>query len=450
MLGMGQRIDASPSPTEAVDISSSVSRPISSSLVWATWALFAGLTLMLIGGGLFATLIGVRSELDGFDTLQIGAISAAYYAGFLVGSRVTLAHLGSVGHIRVYAALASVLAASIVAAGLDANPRLWMGLRFVAGACFAGQYVVAESWLNELATNEIRGRLLAAYNVTTVIAYGLGQLWFTQLDPKAITGFAIAAIMISLAVAPVALSEDAAPPVLDEPEHMTLGELLRVAPTGMVTCTLVGLAHGAFLGLGAVYATREGLSLSEIGLFVSIPTLGVLLMTLPISAASDDIDRRAVGALAALTAAIAAAGLFVLEADSWQGLLCVAVIGGTTYPLYSIAGAYANDFLPPEKITAAASQLVMLYGVGAMIGPLVGSAAMRAVGTDGFVWMTVVCHIAIAGFLIVRMVQYREPLRTKRKRWSEVSIAGRIFYIPATVVGTGRRLRERQRSVPEA
>ncbi|HTH04815.1 MAG TPA: MFS transporter, partial [Ilumatobacteraceae bacterium] len=153
------------------------------SLVWATWSLFVGLFLLLMGGGMIATLIGVRAEYDGFADIQIGAIVAAYYAGFLVGSRITLSQLGTVGHIRVYAAFASVLAATIVAAGLKADPYIWMALRFAMGACFAGQYVVAESWLNELASNEIRGRILSWYNLTTVVAYGVGQFWFTRLDP---------------------------------------------------------------------------------------------------------------------------------------------------------------------------------------------------------------------------------------------------------------------------
>lgn len=416
--------------------------PVTTSIVWATWALFAGLALMLIGGGMVATLIGVRSELDGFADIQIGAITAAYYAGFLLGARVTLAQLGNVGHIRVYTALASVLAASIMAAGLKADPYVWMGLRFVAGACFAGQYVVAESWLNELASNANRGRILSWYNLTTIVAYGVGQFWFTRLDPLAITGFAIAAILISLAVAPVALSEEAAPPVVVQPEPMSLREMLHLAPTGMITCLMVGITHGAFLGLGAVYATKMGLTLFQIGVFVSIPTIGVILMSVPISAASDDIDRRAVGALAALTAAAAAAGLFFFAPNSWQGLLCVVVIGGTTYPLYSIAGAYANDWLPPERITAAAGQLVLLYGVGAFAGPLIGAALMGRIGPDGFVWMAIVCHIGIALFLMARMVQYREPFRAKP--WNEVALAGRIFYIPATVVGLGRRVRARR------
>jgi MFS family permease len=171
-------------------------------------------------------------------------------------------------------------------------------------------------------------------------------------------------------------------------------------------------------------------------------------MSVPISAASDDIDRRAVGALAALTAAVAATGLFFFEPDTWQGLVCVVVIGGTTYPLYSIAGAYANDWLPADRITAAAGQLILMYGLGAMIGPLIGSAAMHRLGTDGFVWMAVLCHLAIAAFLLVRLFRYRQPLRAKP--WGDVALAGRVFYVPVTVLGMGRRLLERRRDVLES
>jgi MFS family permease len=149
--------------------------------------------------------------------------------------------------------------------------------------------------------------------------------------------------------------------------------------------------------------------------------------------------------LAALTAAVAAAGLFFVEPDSWPGLACVIVIGGTTYPLYSIAGAYTNDWLPRELLTPAAGQLVLLYGVGAMLGPLIGSGLMRGIGVDGYVWMAVASHVAIAVFLIARMFQYREPLRAQPKPWNEVALAGRVFFIPATVVGMGRRLLERDR-----
>lgn len=424
--------------TIAADDSGSLG-PITHSLVWATWALFVGLGLMLTGAGLFATVIGVRAERAGFPTLTIGLVSAGYYLGFLVGSRVALRALGRVGHIRVYAALASVLAAVILGTGMYVEPWAWILLRVLSGACLAGQYVVAESWLNQLVTSENRARILSLYSLVTVVAYGVGQLGLTVFDPARLTAFGMAAIVISLAVAPVALSEEATPPMAAEPEHMSLRELLRIVPTGVVTSTLVGVAHGAFLGLAAVYASRAGMGKGEIGVFVAMPTLGSLLLQMPISSAADDIDRRAVGALAAATAAAGGIALLLVDPSSWLGYAAMAVIGGTTYPLYSIAGAYTNDWVPAATLTAVASQLVILFGAGAFAGPFLASIVMSAVGNDGFAWTIAGVHVVIAVFLVVRIFQWRAPLRAKP--WNEVALAGRVFVLPATVVGMGRRLR---------
>lgn len=421
--------------------------PLTHSLAWATWALFVGLGLMLSGAGLFATVIGIRSEVEGFPTLAIGLITAAYYLGFLLGSRITLAALGSVGHIRVYTALASILAASILFGGMVVSPVAWIAVRLVAGACLAGQYVVAESWLNQLVTNANRGRILSLYSMVTIVAYGVGQVSVGIIDPTTLTAFGIAAIVISLAVSPVALSEDAAPPIIAKTTHLPLRELFSIVPTGVVTSFLVGIAHGSFLGLAAVYATRAGLSRAETGVFVALPTVGSLLFQLPISAASDDIDRRAVGALAALTAACGGMLLVVVDTGGWASMAAMIVIGGTTFPLYSIAGAYTNDWVPVEKLTAAASQLVVLFGAGAFIGPFIASVVMRFVGNAGFAWTVVGVHAAISVFLLIRILQWRAPIRAKP--WNEVALAGRVFYLPATAVGMGRRIRETQnRRVP--
>jgi len=436
-----------PDPGPAEDGTGSVPGPLTHSLVWATWALFAGLGLMLAGAGLFATVVGVRAELAGFPTLTIGLVSAGYYLGFTLGSRLALTALGQVGHIRVFAALASILGAAILTTGMIVHPVAWIALRVVAGACLAGQYVVAESWLNQIVNNENRGRVLSIYSLTTVVAYGVGQLSIAVIDPTTLTAFGLATVLISLAVAPVALSEDAAPPMTTTPERMPLRELYSIVPTGVVTSLMVGLAHGSFLGLSAVYATRSGLDREAIALFIAMPTVGGLLVQVPISSASDDIDRRAVGALAALTAAGGALLLLVAGPDMWLGYVAMAVIGGTSYPLYSISGAYTNDWVPTAKLTAAASQLVIVYGVGAFVGPFLASIVMGSVGASGFVWTAMLVHATIGGYLVVRFLQHRSPLRAKP--WNEVALAGRVFVIPATVVGTGRRIvRPRNRRVP--
>ena len=414
---------------------------LTGSLAWATWALFVGLAAMLAGAGLFGTLVGVRGDLEGFPVSVNGLISAAYYAGFLLGSRVALKALGQVGHIRVYAALASILAATILAFGLIVSPPAWVAMRFLTGLCLAGQYVVAESWLNQLTGNENRGRLLAVYGLVTMGAFGLGQLMFGPVDPLALTGFGVAAILICLAVAPVALSEDAGPPAIAVPARMTLRELVRIVPTGVGTSLLVGVAHGGFLGLSALYAVRAGLDSGEIARFVAAPMIGGLILQWPIAAASDDIDRRAVGVVAATLAAAAGVLLLIAGPEGWAGLALMAAIGGNSYPLYSIAGAYTNDWVPASKITAAASQLVLLYGAGAMIGPIVTSLMMGAIGIDGFVWTVIVVHVAIAAFLTYRFFAYRVAFI--RRPWSDVSLAARPFFIPVTVVSMGRRLRAR-------
>lgn len=419
------------------------SGPVTTSLVWATWALFVGLGLLLSGAGLFATVVGVRVETDGFPTLAIGLIAAAYYLGFLVGSRLTLIALGTVGHIRVYAALASVLAAVILTAGMAVHPVAWLVLRLLAGACLAGQYVVAESWLNQLATNANRARILSIYTLVTVVAYGIGQISIGLVDPTTLTAFGIAAILISVAVTPVALSEDATPPILAVPARMPLRELMALVPTGVVTSVLVGIAHGGFIGLAAVYATRSGLSKTDIGLFVAMPTAGSLLLQVPISSASDAIDRRVVGAVTATAAAGAGLVLLVAGPDAWTGFAAMAALGGTTYPLYSIAGAYTNDWVPAEQLTAAASQLVVLYGAGAFAGPFLTSIVMDAVGVDGFVWATVATHAVIALYLAARVAQWRPAVRAKP--WNSIALETRVFQLPATAVGMGRRLRAPRR-----
>ena len=408
----------------------------------ATWGLFVGLALLLLAAGMFGTLLGVRSELIKLPTLVSSLISASYYIGFLVGSRVALSALGRVGHIRVYAALASLLSAAMLAVGLTESAPAWAWLRFVTGLCLAGQYVVAESWLNNLATNENRGRLLAIYAVVTSGAFGMGQVLLFAIDARVITGFAIASIITSLAVAPVALSEDAVAPMVAIREHISLRDLAKLVPTGVFSCLLVGMAHGALTGMAAIYATRVGLSTGRIGLFVAAPNIGGMLLHWPVSAASDDIDRRAVG-FAASVGAIGAAVLLLLgPSTSPIALLLIAILGGCSYPLYSIAAAYTNDWIEPEHVNAAASQLVTLYGLGAVVGPFVAAGMMIVVGPKGFFWAAIILHSLLATFFLYRLQAWRAPL--VKRPWSEVSLPARAFFVPATVVAMGRRYRSKR------
>ena len=405
------------------------------SILLATWGLFAGLTFLLVSAGIFSTLIGIRAELEQLPTLVSGGITTAYYAGFLLGSWYALRALKQVGHIRVYAALASLLSASTLVAGVFDSPIIWIIMRSSTGFCFAGLYVVAESWLNGLAKNHFRGRLLAVYNVVTIGAYGAGQLMVFNFDARSLSGYIFAAILASLAVVPVAVSEQAATPDTENHEHISLRELAKIVPTGFGTILFVGLAHGGLLGMAVIHATREGLSVGRVGVLIAVLQIGGMALTWPISSASDDIDRRIIGLLSSGAVIILAVLMLYQPVESIWTIVLLFAIGGFSFPLYAIAGAYTNDWVSPEQMGAAASQLVTLYGFGAMIGPLVAAPFLDIIGTQGFAWSIISLHALILLFLIYRIRAWHAPVTTKH--WDDVSFHGRAFFIPATIVSLG-------------
>jgi len=404
-------------------------------ILLSTWGLFTGLALLLVTAGVYSTLVGIRAELKNLPTLVSGGITTAYYAGFLLGSWYTLRALKQVGHIRVYAALASLLSASVLITGVYDSPIVWILMRSSTGFCFAGLYVVAESWLNGLATNTFRGRLLAVYNVVTIGAYGAGQLLVFNFDARTLTGFAFAAVVSSLAVIPVVMSEQAATPNVDNHTHITMRELARIVPTGAGTILLVGLAHGGMLGMAVIYATREGLSVGRVGILIAAINLGGMALTWPISSASDDLDRRIIGVLSSLAVIVLGLVMLTQTPSSWLTTALLFAIGGFSFPLYAVGGAYTNDWVSQEQMGAAASQLVTLYGFGAMIGPLVAAPFLDIIGTQGFAWSIISLHALILLFLIYRIRAWHAPVTTKH--WDDVSFHGRAFFIPATIVSLG-------------
>ena len=404
-------------------------------ILLSTWGLFTGLALLLVTAGVYSTLVGIRAELKQLPTLVSGGITTAYYAGFLLGSWYTLRALKQVGHIRVYAALASLLSASVLITGVYDSPIVWILMRSSTGFCFAGLYVVAESWLNGLATNTFRGRLLAVYNVVTIGAYGAGQLLVFNFDARTLTGFAFAAVVSSLAVIPVVMSEQAATPNVDNHTHITMRELAKIVPTGAGTILLVGLAHGGMLVMAVIYATREGLGVGRVGILIAAINLGGMALTWPISSASDDLDRRIIGVLSTLAVIVLGLVMLTQTPSSWFTTALLFAIGGFSFPLYAVGGAYTNDWVSQEQMGAAASQLVTLYGFGAMIGPLVAAPFLDIIGTQGFAWSIISLHALILLFLIYRIRAWHAPVTTKH--WDDVSFHGRAFFIPATIVSLG-------------
>lgn len=384
----------------------------------AAWGLFAALALLMVGNGLVGVLIGVRSELEGFDTTVTGLVMAAYFAGFLVGSRVTPGVMARVGHIRVFAGLSSLVAATALMHALVVSPITWVLFRLVFGFAMAGLYVVVESWLNDLVSNENRGRVMAVYMVVSMGGLGLGQLFVGLGDPIQPTMFIVAGALMTLAVAPISLSINDAP-YFELPPKARYRDLWRSAPLGVITAVGAGVANGALIAMASVYAVQIGLSTGRTGFFVAAAALGSVVLQWPVGHMSDVIGRRR--SILLVTFAAVAVGVVAPSLDP-EGLGLIAamfLLGGLSYPMYSLALSHVVDVLPPGQAVTGSVAVVFLTGVGSIFGPLSASIAMESVGPDGFFWAIAVVHLVIGVYGLAR-VAYRPVIDETREPWLPV------------------------------
>ena len=388
-------------------------------------ALLLGAAILLLGNGLLGILLPVRASLENFATTSIGLIASGYSAGFVVGCVVMPHVVQRVGHIRTFAVMAAIAASTVLVMALAVQPLMWIVLRMVSGVAFAGLYMVIESWLNEKASNTNRGQVFASYMVIQLAAITAGQMLLPLGEPAGFGLFAIAAIAITLALVPVGLTTSTAPQPLDT-VHLRLGRLYAMSPVGVLGCFFIGLANGAFGGLGAVFATDVGLSRTGVALFMSAALVGGALFQIPFGRLSDRIDRRRVLMLACLLAVLAGSVLSVSgDARDGSGLLpgalrqaalspyvligAVIVFGGCIYSMYSLCVAHTNDFVDREDFLEASSGLLLTWGLGSAIGPVLGAFAMERIGLGGLFLFAAVVHLLFMAYTWYR-IRRRAPL----------------------------------------
>ncbi len=384
------------------------------SMAGATWALFVGLGLVMIGNGLNGSVLGVRAEAEGFSVGVSGLIMAAYFLGFLSGSKYAEHALRNVGHIRVFAALASGASSVVLVQAISIEPITWAITRFLFGACMAGIYVVVESWLNDMATNQTRGRILSVYMIISMGGIGIGQLMLGIEDRSGFRLFIFVSVLVSMSLLPVTLSATSAPPLV-VPEPMPLKRLLRIVPTGVISSFWSGAAAGVLFGMGAFYAALVGLSTSQISIFLSAPILGALVFQWPVGWLSDKFPRRGVIFFVAATATAASLAILLVAVDSAAAVVFMFLLGGAMFPLYSLTIAYTHDWIGAQDRLGASATLIRVNGSGAVIGPLVVAALMSVAGPSSFFWTIAGLHAIIAAYVSFRIV-WKDALPMERQR----------------------------------
>ncbi|SIS69049.1 MFS transporter [Phaeovulum vinaykumarii] len=353
------------------------------SVLRSAWPLLLGVMLLMVGNGMQGTLLGIRGTAEGVDTTRMSIVMSAYFAGFLLGSQLTPRMIRRVGHVRVFAALGSLISAVLILYAAVPHWVAWALMRVLIGFSFSGVYITAESWLNAASTNENRGQALSAYMIVQMLGIVAGQALMVTGDPSGYLLFVIPSVLVSISFTPILLSVTPAPP-FEQIKPLSFLKLFRASPLGCVGMFMMGGIFSALFGMAAVWGTGRGLTVGEVSAFVAAIYVGGLVFQYPIGWLSDRMDRRllilvlsAVGTLAMLVATLTGPVFVVL-----LGLAMLA--GGVANPLYSLLVAHSNDFLDNSDMASASAGLMFINGLGAVIGPILTGWLMERVGSDGF------------------------------------------------------------------
>jgi len=366
-------------------------------------ALLLSVAFLLAGNGLQGTLLPIRAGMEAFTTPDIGILGSAYYIGFASGCLLGGRILRRAGHIRAFTAMASIASAVALGHALVLSPWFWWIARATTGLCLAVLFMVIESWLNERSTKETRGTVLSIYLIINLTVITVGQMMITLYDPGGWPLFALASILVSIAAVPVAMTVSPAPSQV-QVVSVRIWRLYRLSPVGFAGCVTVGLANGAFWSLGPVYAQRTGLDVTGVAVFMSATVLAGAVGQWPLGRASDRYDRRNIIAIACTGAALAAAALASgLLTTQTQILMASCAFGIFAFPVYAISVAHTNDHVPHGEFVESSSGLLLLFGAGAVVGPLVASNAMNWIGPQGLYVFTALVHMAMACFALYRM-----------------------------------------------
>jgi len=383
-----------------------------------SWALFIGYFVLMIAHGFQGNLLGVRAVIEEFNFIAIGSLMSGYFVGYFAGANMIPNIVGKVGHIRVFAAFASIASLSILIHAIFIDPIIWTLVRFMTGFSIVAIFIVMESWLNDRANNRTRGQLLSIYMTITFLGLALGTLLLNFVSPEKYESFILISLLLSFALVPILLTKRKAPK-FKKLGHIDIKGLYKVSPLGTVSMFCTGIIHSALFSLGAVYASIMNFTIFEISLLLFLITVSGALFQWPIGYYSDKTDRRIIIIFTTFFAALFSFLAIIASGASLENMylatsiginkvlffIYVSIYAGMALPLFTLNLAYVNDHIPKEKFVAAGAGMQIIFGIGAMIGPLLCSLVMYRYGNNGFFLHLLFFHIAIGLFGLYRITK---------------------------------------------
>ena len=389
-----------------------------SKLLKNSWALFAGYFVLMVAHGFQGNLLGVRTVIEEFNFIATGSIMSGYFIGYFFGANTIPKLVGKVGHIRVFAAFASMASLSILLHAVFVNPVIWTLGRFITGFSIVAIFIVMESWLNDRANNRTRGQLLSIYMFITLIGLSLGTLLLNFSSPEKYEPFILISLLLSSALIPILLTKRKAPK-FKKLGYIDIKGLYKTSPLATVSMFCTGLIHSALFSLGAVYAAAMNFSIFEISVLLFLVTVSGGLFQWPIGYYSDKSDRRIIIIFCTFFSALFCILAIFASGTSLQNMylatsvgidkimffMYVALYAGMAIPLFTLNLAYVNDYISKEKFVAAGGGMQIIFGMGAMAGPILCSLIMNKYGTNGFFVHLLFFHLVIGSFGLYRITK---------------------------------------------
>ena len=383
-----------------------------------SWALFLGMSLIMLAYGFQGSLLGVRAVQEEFSLTSTGFMMSGYFVGYFLGAKYITTIISRVGHIRSFAAFASFASVAILAHSIIINPITWFLFRVITGLSMASIYTIAESWLNDRSSNKNRGSVLSIYMIILYGSMGFGMFFLNFSAPENFEPFILISLLMSVALIPILMTKRKAPS-FKRIQPMKLKELYEASPLGMVSALLYGLIQSALFSLLAVYATSMNFTILEISIATFLLAISGAISQWPIGKLSDIFDRRRVivystfaAGIFAIFAIIASGQMYLPDGLStpktWFYIFLI-LFSFTSLPMFAIILAHTNDYITKEKFVVAGAGLQFVFGMGAMTGPLLCSIFMNIVGLNGFWIFLAIFHFLIGVFGIYRM-RIRETL----------------------------------------
>jgi MFS family permease len=370
----------------------------------AVASVIVALALVAIGNGLMFAYIPVRLGAEGFPPTWAGSILTGLSAGGMAGCLLTGRIVRRVGHARAFMVFSALIVLSNALVGAGVYPVLWIVARALYGFAISGVFIVAQSWLNDVVANSIRGRVMAIFYVSYIVGLGVGSYMLSFVDIATPEAPLVGIAFTALSILPVGLTR-LRPPPPPESASVALGRAWRISPVGMAGMLAVGGLSMMVAGFAPIHATAKGYSQQEVATLMFAMPLGTLLFQIPLGWASDRTDRRYV--LIAASLLVVLAGIVASRMDGSTLVVMIAIYvvwSGSSESIYSLSSAHANDRASKDDLVTLSSTMLFAWSLSGFLVPGLGTILTAVYGTQSFMYVAIAIGAAFCLFVAWRVL----------------------------------------------